>query len=151
LKISDRNTLMIRSCGVAKRYLGAGELPVDPRGYLDTGDLVELRDDRYHFRGRLNGAINVGGNKVQPETIESVLNRMEGISMAKVSAMKSPIMGNLVRAAVVTGKPMDLAQKKTFARRIRQYCGNHLEKFMVPAIIDFVDDIEINSTGKTAR
>ena len=44
-------------------------------GYVDTGDLVELQDGRYYFRGRRGGIINVGGLKVYPEEVESRAQR----------------------------------------------------------------------------
>ena len=37
----------------------------DADGFVDTGDMVELRGDRYYFVGRREGVINVGGLKVQ--------------------------------------------------------------------------------------
>ena len=59
-----------------ERYLGENP-PVlkDAEGFVDTGDAVELRGDRYHFQGRRDGVINVGGLKVHPEEVEAVLNR----------------------------------------------------------------------------
>ena len=39
----------------------------DAEGFVDTGDMVELRGDRYYFVGRRGGIINVGGLKVHPE------------------------------------------------------------------------------------
>jgi acyl-CoA synthetase (AMP-forming)/AMP-acid ligase II len=40
---------------------------------VDTGDMVELEDGRYYFRGRIGGVINVGGQKVYPEEVEAVI------------------------------------------------------------------------------
>ena len=36
-------------------------------GWIDTGDSVEVKNDRVLFRGREDGVINVGGDKVYPE------------------------------------------------------------------------------------
>ena len=47
----------------------------DSEGFVDTGDMVELRGDRYYFVGRRGGIINIGGLKVHPEEIEAVINR----------------------------------------------------------------------------
>lgn len=38
----------------------------DGDDFVDTGDMVELRGDRYHFVGRRGGIINIGGLKVRP-------------------------------------------------------------------------------------
>ena len=74
MKVED-GTLRIRSQRTAARYLGAAAKDLaSGDGYVDTGDLVELIDGRYYFRGRKGGVINVGGLKVYPEEVEGVLN-----------------------------------------------------------------------------
>ena len=151
LRISDHGTLLIRSMARANSYIGREDLSVNDDGYFDTGDLIELTGDRCYFRGRHNGAINVGGNKVQPELVESVLHELDEVAMASVSAFRSSIVGNLVRARIVPTRPMVKADQNAFSKRIKQHCGERLEKYMVPALIDFVDEIETGSTGKVAR
>src|SRR5204863_7059671 len=59
LKVHD-GSLRIRSGRTAARYLGAhAETLADADGFVDTGDMVERRDDRYYFVGRRGGIINV--------------------------------------------------------------------------------------------
>jgi acyl-CoA synthetase (AMP-forming)/AMP-acid ligase II len=49
-------------------YIGADAPPLaDAEGFVDTGDMVELRGERYHFVGRRGDIINIGGLKVHPE------------------------------------------------------------------------------------
>jgi len=38
----------------------------DADGFVDTGDIVERRGDRYYFLGRRSGVVNIGGLKVYP-------------------------------------------------------------------------------------
>src|SRR2546428_4861560 len=61
LKVED-GSLRIRSPRTALGYLGE-ECSVlnDGEGFVDTGDIVERRGDRYYFLGRKSGVINVGG------------------------------------------------------------------------------------------
>ena len=49
----------------------------DGDGFVDSGDIVELRGDRYYFVGRRGGIINIGGLKVHPEEIEAVGGAVE--------------------------------------------------------------------------
>ena len=93
LKVVDA-TLRVRSCRTARRYLGENP-PVlkDPDGFVDTGDVLELRDGRYHFQGRRDGVINVGGFKVHPEEVEAVLNRHPQVRLSLVKTKKNPITG----------------------------------------------------------
>src|SRR5271168_2924413 len=70
MKVQD-GTLWIRSGRTAARYLGAAAVALASMdGYVDTGDMVELVEGRYYFRGRKGGIINVGGLKVYPEEVE---------------------------------------------------------------------------------
>ena len=49
----EGGTLRVRSDRTAARYLGSESQPLkDGEGYVDTGDLLELRADRYYFIGR---------------------------------------------------------------------------------------------------
>ena len=94
MKVEDR-TLRIRSARTASRYLGE-DAPVlkGEDGFVDTGDIVELREGRYCFAGRRDGVINIGGLKVYPEEIEAVINRHPQVEMSLVRAKKNPITGS---------------------------------------------------------
>ena len=89
LKIVD-GSLRIRSPRTASRYVGY-DLPLaDEDGFVDTGDMVERRGDRYVFAGRRGGIINIGGLKVHPEEIEAVINRHPQVRMSLVRPKQQP-------------------------------------------------------------
>jgi acyl-coenzyme A synthetase/AMP-(fatty) acid ligase len=89
LRVRD-GSLRIRSSRNSQGYLGEGvPQPFDDEGFVDTGDIVELRDGRYHFVGRRGGVINIGGQKVHPEEIEAVINRHPEVQMSRVTARKN--------------------------------------------------------------
>ena len=73
----------------------------DDDGFVDTGDIVERRGERYYFVGRRGGIINVGGLKVHPEEVEAVINRHPQVRMSLVRPKRSPITGAIVVADVV--------------------------------------------------
>ena len=96
------DSLHIRSNRIASTYLdGVSALLADDEGFVDTGDIVELRGDRYYFLGRRNGVINVGGLKVYPEEVEAVINHHPAVRMSAVRARRNPITGALVSAEVM--------------------------------------------------
>jgi acyl-CoA synthetase (AMP-forming)/AMP-acid ligase II len=99
MRITD-GSLWIQSARMASRYLG-GALLANSDGYVDTGDMVELRDGRYYFAGRRDGAISVGGQKVYPEEIESVLNRHQAVSMSRAYSRFNTILGSSIVADIV--------------------------------------------------
>jgi acyl-coenzyme A synthetase/AMP-(fatty) acid ligase len=153
LKVVDA-TLRIRSSRTAKRYLGEN-LPVlkDPEGFIDTGDVLELRDGRYHFQGRRDGVINVGGSKVHPEEVEAVLNRHPQVRLSLVKTKKNPITGALVVADVLLNDPStpEGEQSLQLQQTIRQFCRESLAPYKVPAAINFVSALAISETGKLVR
>jgi acyl-coenzyme A synthetase/AMP-(fatty) acid ligase len=149
MRVVDQ-ALRIRSGRIALDYLGDG-VPalVGVDGFVDTGDIVELRDDRYHFAGRCGGVINVGGQKVYPEEIETVINRHPGVWMSRVRARKNPITGAIVVADVVpVAEHSPLEELKG---EILEACRATLAPHKVPASIHFVPTIEVAASGKLAR
>jgi acyl-coenzyme A synthetase/AMP-(fatty) acid ligase len=147
-------TLRVRSGRTAERYLGENPPALkDPEGFVDTGDVLELRDGRYHFQGRRDGVINVGGLKVHPEEVEGVLNRHPQVRLSLVKRKKNPITGALVVADVVLKAPSarEGEQARELQQAIKQFCRESLPPHKVPAAISFVPALAISETGKLVR
>jgi acyl-CoA synthetase (AMP-forming)/AMP-acid ligase II len=151
MKVED-GTLRIRSQRVAEGYLGAPAGLSAQDGYVDTGDLVELQGGRYYFRGRKGGVINVGGLKVYPEEVESVLNADSRVRMSLVRARRNAIMGAVVVADVVLNDP-DAAERSAEAIKseLLQACRQALPAHKVPAILRLVPTLELSAAGKLVR
>ena len=147
MKIDKKGLLWISPKSQDQKYLSHEQMY--DNGYINTGDIVELKNNRVYFLGRDSGAINVGGNKVQPEEVERVLLATEILSMAYVYAVKNPIMGSLVYANVILKD--GYIDKKEAKKQILKYCRDNLEGFKVPAIIKFVKEIETTQSGKLKR
>jgi acyl-coenzyme A synthetase/AMP-(fatty) acid ligase len=153
LKVVDA-TLRVRSSRTAERYLGENPPALkDPQGFVDTGDVLELRDGRYHFQGRRDGVINVGGLKVHPEEVEGVLNRHPQVRLSLVKMKKNPITGALVVADVLLRDPSvpEGESARALQRNIQQFCRESLEPHKVPAAIRFIPALAISETGKLVR
>ena len=153
MKIED-GTLRVRSSRTASAYLGQDSLPLrDAEGFVDTGDVLELRDGRYYFAGRRDGTINVGGLKVHPEEVEAVINRHPEVGMSLVRTKKSSITGGLVVADVVLKRPKQPEDGSTQAlqREILQFCRAELALYKVPVGINFVSTLAVSQTGKLIR
>jgi acyl-coenzyme A synthetase/AMP-(fatty) acid ligase len=153
LKVADA-TLRVRSSRTALRYLG-DNLPAlkDAEGFVDTGDVLELRDGRYYFQGRRDGVINVGGLKVHPEEVEAVLNRHPQVRLSLVKTKKNPITGALVVADVLLKAPSapEGEEARELEQTIKQFCRASLAPHKVPAAISFVPALAISETGKLVR
>ena len=145
----EGDTLRIRSMRTASRYVGA-EIPLkDADGFVDTGDIVERRGDRYYFAGRRGGIINIGGQKVHPEEIEGIINRHRAVRMSLVKSRRSPITGALVAADVVLADAD--ADTDAVRREIAEACQGALPAWKVPATIRFVAALDMTGAGKLAR
>ena len=148
-------TLRIRSGRTAAGYLGdVPPINADADGYLDTGDMVELVGERYYFRGRVGGVINVGGLKVYPEEVESVLNADPRVRMSLVRPKRSPITGAIVVADVVLADPASPAGDECSERLkadLLDACRRSLAAHKVPAMLRFVPALEFTAAGKLVR
>jgi acyl-CoA synthetase (AMP-forming)/AMP-acid ligase II len=152
----DDGSLRIRSARQAVCRVGdePSAIAADD-GFVDTGDMVERRGDRYYFLGRRSGIINVGGLKVHPEEVEATINRHPAVRVSMVRSIRSPMTGSLVAADVVlSGEPAPTSEESALmnvTREILQICRESLAPHKIPATIRFVPALEIGTAGKLAR
>jgi acyl-coenzyme A synthetase/AMP-(fatty) acid ligase len=148
----EGGSLRIRSARAAARYVGEDAPLSDAEGFVDTGDMVDLRGDRYYFLGRRSGMINVGGQKVYPEEVEVLLNRHPAVQMSCVRPRRSSITGSLVVADVVLNPDLDGdRQNSELKEEILRFCRQTLPRHMIPTALNFVPALNVGATGKVAR
>jgi acyl-CoA synthetase (AMP-forming)/AMP-acid ligase II len=150
MKVVD-GSLRIRSKRAADAYVGKDTAALtDADGFVDTADMVELRGDRYYFVGRRGGIINIGGLKVHPEEIEAVINGHPEVRMSRARSRKSPITGAIVVAEVVLTE-VGASRSKEIRNEILSDCRTQLASYKVPAVIRFVEALDVTPAGKLAR
>lgn len=153
MKVENR-TLRIRSNRTASCYRGDhAPLLKGADGFVDTGDMIELRGGRYHFIGRRDGLINVGGLKVHPEEVEAVINRHPAVHMSLVRAKKNPVIGSIVVADVVLRPASQTADDDVRALQsdILLFCRETLSSHKIPSLINFVPALAVAESGKMMR
>jgi acyl-CoA synthetase (AMP-forming)/AMP-acid ligase II len=150
MKIVD-GTLRIKSPGVALDYVRGDTHLRDEDGFVDTGDIVESNGNRYYFAGRRSGIINVGGMKVHPEEIESIINRHRAVQMSLVKSRKNPFTGFIVVADVILRDNADAAGEERIRTEIMAVCREALPQYKVPALLRFVPQLDIAESGKLVR
>ena len=143
MRIDDQNHLWFGTTADQSVAKGA------ENDWIDSGDVVTTHADRVKFLGRANGSINVGGNKVMPEEIESVIKELPDVAFVQVCARKSSMLGSLVEAAItpMPGTDIDAAFKK----RVTAHCRARLDGFKVPAFIVAANGIQLTASGKLSR
>ena len=135
IKVMD-GILYIKSKMSMLGYLNAPS-PFDADGWMNTKDRVEQKGDYIRILGRESELINVGGEKVYPAEVESVLLEVKGVKDAVVGKMPNPILGNVVTCKIATDGGVDLMNLR---KEIQRHCAEKLEKFKRPVKIDFQND-----------
>jgi acyl-CoA synthetase (AMP-forming)/AMP-acid ligase II len=117
-------------------------------GWYNTQDLVEVRGEWIKILGRSSDIINVGGQKVYPSEVESVLLEIDNIKEASVYALDNPIMGKIVAAKVELEHVEPLADLK---QKIRTYCRDRIESFKIPVSIKISKTNMVSERYKKVR
>jgi len=146
MRIRDDGHLLIKPPRLAEGAEIARRLNAE--GYLDTEDMVRFEADRVLFSGRASGAINVGGNKVIPESVEQQIRHVDGVLDVRVSGKESSITGQLVAAEIVARPGLDAG---VLRKKIMSHCKAHLEKWQIPGVISLVDELKESAAGKRER
>jgi acyl-CoA synthetase (AMP-forming)/AMP-acid ligase II len=147
VKVVD-NVLWVRSEANMVGYLNAPN-PFDQDGWMCTGDQVEVRGEYMRILGRESEVINVGGQKVFPVEVETVLLQDENISEATVFGAKHPLMGQVVHARVSLQRPED---PEALTERLRRVCLSRLARYKMPVrFLIVTDEVQSGARFKKLR
>jgi long-chain acyl-CoA synthetase len=127
--------LHIKARSAMLGYLNA-RAPFDADGWFNTGDLVEVRGDYFRILGRVSDVVNVGGQKVHPSEVESVILELPEVAEAAVTGESNPLLGHIVVARVMPAGPVNAADLRS---RVRAHCRTRLAAYKVPAKVIVVD------------
>jgi acyl-CoA synthetase (AMP-forming)/AMP-acid ligase II len=131
--------LHIRSAHGMQGYAGPTEPAArDEDGWLATGDLVRIENDRILFMGRRSETINVGGVKVHPLEVENVVCALPGVKLARVFGQANPVSGQIVAVDVVA---RDGYTDQAIEDAIREACLS-LNRHARPRSINVVDTLD---------
>ena len=139
--------LQIKAKSAMLGYLNAPS-PFTEDGWFNTGDSVEVDGEYIKILGRKSEMINVGGEKVYPAEVESVILEIEDVAEATVYGEKNPITGNIVCAIV---RLVEGASPQGFPARLKQYCRNRLQNYMVPIKVVVSQEHQHNERFKKMR
>jgi acyl-coenzyme A synthetase/AMP-(fatty) acid ligase len=139
--------LWIKAHSAMLGYLNAPS-PFDEEGWFNTNDMVEVDGEYIRILGRKSEIINVGGQKVYPAEVESVLLQMDNVADAVVVGEPHPLTGNIVTARVNLMQP---EPAQAFRQRMRAFCRDRLAPFKVPVKVEIVDNEQFNARYKRVR
>ena len=115
-------------------------------GWLKTGDLGRIDNGYLYILGRVDDLINISGEKVYPQEIERVVKVLTGIDDVIAVPMKHEVFGEVVKLFVKKSIESNISKTD-----ILTHCIKNLERFKVPAKIEFVEDFPRTDYGKIKR
>ncbi|MCG6349094.1 ANL family adenylate-forming protein [Vibrio fluvialis] len=159
IRFDDPNTevkivegeLWLRSKTQVLGYLNSDMSSFTDDGWFKTGDLVEdLGDNYFKIVGRAKEVINVGGEKVLPAEVESVVMEIEFVEDCLAYPMKNMITGQAVGLQVVIANNINDSEAE-LRKVIRKYCSSRMERYKTPTKIEFVTKTNFGDRFKKLR
>jgi len=139
--------LQVKTASTLLGYLNAPN-PITEDGWFVTGDSVIVDGPYMKILGRQSDIISVGGEKVYPAEVESVIQEVDNVAESTVYGEKNPVVGNIVCARIRLRQEED---QKVVARRIKKYCGEKLQNYKVPMKITFNQENQYSTRFKKNR
>jgi len=113
-------------------------------GWLHTGDATRMDEEGfYYIVDRWKDMYISGGENVYPAEVESVLHQLEAVAEAAIIGIPNEQWGE-VGMAVIAVKP----DHSLTPAEIHAHCQANLARFKCPRLIEFVDALPRNATGK---
>ena len=126
-------------------YLNADDHPLEANGWYRTGDLVEESGGALRIIGRRSEIINVGGQKVPPAEVETLLLQFDGIDACRVFGEADPITGQHVACEIVSRMDRDA---RAWKRAIRQHCRGTLAPWKLPSSVAVTSELKVTDRLK---
>jgi acyl-coenzyme A synthetase/AMP-(fatty) acid ligase len=147
VRLTDEKELLLGGCQITPGYLGGIGSErfeyIEKERWYHTGDIVELYDDVYFCKGRLDTQVKLSGYRVELMDIEVQVRRYPGIKEA-VSFVDGSNISKFLICVLESDGPIDL-------KLLQSELRNYLPDYMIPRKFFFVDDMPKNCNGKLDR
>jgi amino acid adenylation domain-containing protein len=147
--------LIVRGANVMQGYWGDPELtartyrirPGTSEVHMYSGDYFKRDEEGFlYFLGRKDDMIKTRGERVSPKEVENILCELPGVLEAAVIGVPDETLGRAVKAFVVAMPGRALTEKD-----VLRHCAAHMEVFMVPKHVEFMDSLPKTANGKTDK
>jgi acyl-CoA synthetase (AMP-forming)/AMP-acid ligase II len=116
-------------------------------GFFITNDLFKIdQDGFYYFLGRADDIFKCGGNKVNPEEVEEILESHPAVATSAVIGLEDEIKGKKPYAFVVLEKGKTATQEELI-----NYSLNNGPAYQHPRQIWFLDELPLAGTNKVNK
>ena len=143
---NEIGAIAIRGANVFKSY--ENDPQANASSFLDgwflTGDLGNLDKSGHLFlNGRSKDLVNRGGEKINPEEVESALRQHPQIKEVSVFSIPHSTLGEDVAAAIVYNQQNSLSRSD-----ISLFLSDHIAEFKIPRFILELKKLPRNAIGK---
>ncbi|GAB4261458.1 MAG: long-chain fatty acid--CoA ligase [Deferrisomatales bacterium] len=141
--------IWIKGPNVMKEYYRKPEATAEAivDGWLRSGDIGYMDEEGYVFIvDRVKDMINSAGLKVWPREVEEVLYTHPNVRECAVIGVPHEVFGETVKAVIALKEP-----GATTAEDLVALCKKHLADYKAPRIVEFVDELPKNPTGKILK
>ena len=116
----------------------------DNDGYMHTGDIGYIDGDGYlHMKARIKDLINRGGEKINPNEIESLIMKDHRVRSCKVVPVPDEHYGEQACAVIECKNNQSITTEEVI-----DSLKNNLADYKIPAYVLFVAHIPRTATGK---
>lgn len=136
-------------------YYKSGDTQADKftaDGFYRSGDLMAYKvfnGKRYYFfRGRTKDVVDRGGEKINAEELENVINQNPLVLASAVVGMPDRTYGERVCAYIVPKKPGTSISVEELAKFLEQ---EGLAKFKWPERVEIIPDFPLTASGKLSK
>lgn len=150
-KTGTEGELAVGGRHVSPGYYQDGKIitATKPDGFFPTGDLVRLdRQGFYHYLGRQDDLINIGGFKINPQEVENLLkSQWDAVIDAAIIGVESE--GNIAVTACIVWD--ENSEKPFVEREVRARLKTRLETYKIPSSFILLKKLPRSCSGKLLR
>ncbi len=141
IKISDDGELLVHTSLLSMK--------TQKSDWYATGDLVEIISTEpleFIIQSRKTEMVNIGGYKVNPNEVESVIRQYDSVLNCRVYGKPNSVLGFILCAEIQLEKGKELDK-----RALQLFLTSNLQEYKVPRIFKIVNKIDVTRTGKITR
>lgn len=139
----ETGRIVVRSRAVGLGYLPSQNNDALANGEFRPSDLLESQSSGFTITGRDSDFVNITGKKLDPQTVESVIAKIPGVTRAIVCGIPHERRGELAIAIVETCK---VRREEIFSA-----CRKVLSPWQVPSEVWLLEKIPATQCGKIMR
>jgi len=148
VKAGEVGEVLVSGRHIMKEYWNRPEATAETirEGWLHTGDLATVDAEGFvYIQDRIKDMIISGGENVYPAEIENVLLSHPQVQDVAVIGQENQQWGEVVVAVIVR------ADDSVTAADLMKHCDGKLARYKMPKIVEFIDVIPRNPTGKALK